>query len=74
MRASSSAQRWTRRSSGNDSDSDAGAIDRRVTGDLIGETGVITELATGHWQLYTIVLDSDGTVVKAAAERFERAD
>ena len=35
---------------------------------------MITELATGHWQLYTIVLDSDGTVVRTAAERFERAD
>ncbi|MGE0403679.1 MAG: hypothetical protein AB7T06_43635 [Kofleriaceae bacterium] len=45
---------------------------RIVAGDLIGETGVVTEVATGHWALYTLVLDSDGTVVKTVAQRLQR--
>ncbi|MDQ3369870.1 MAG: phytochelatin synthase family protein [Myxococcota bacterium] len=40
-----------------------------VAGDLAGETGVVTAVAEGPHQLYTVVLDADGTVVRTAADR-----
>ncbi len=45
---------------------------RILAGDLFGETAVITELPTGPWALYTLVLDSDGTVVQTIAQRLQR--
>ena len=44
---------------------------RFIAGDLIREVGVVTQLAEGPHQLYTVVLDADGTVVRTSSERLE---
>lgn len=45
---------------------------RILAGDLIGETAVVRARADGPWELWILVLDSDGTVVHQAPERLER--
>lgn len=42
---------------------------RLTSGDLIGETAVVRALASGPSRLYTLVLDSDGTVIQTVADR-----